>query len=196
MKKTSILLSYPFQCLATIASVYWRSNEESVETERPLQTPAREYSDTILSNSRVEQVHARKRLCVQVARGGIHSQLLAMPLRCSFAAASGGGGGSATGFVPNLLMILMLSVVYAVSGAESTCASPSSGAFHSITAAPTLATFAVQRQRSRRRMRSSQGETVKVDSLFIPFADDLRNSLKRRIPAPVSCSPSERVEFR
>lgn len=193
MTKTAIPLSYPFQCLATIASVYWRSNEESVETERPLQTPAREYSDTILSNSRVEQVHARKRLCVQVARGGIHSQLLAMPLRCSFAAAS---GGSATGFVPNLLMILMLIVVYAVSGAESTCASPSSGAFHSITAAPTLATFAVQRQRSRRRMRSSQGETVKVDPLFIPFADDLRNSLKRRIPAPVSCSPSERVEFR
>ena len=48
------------QCLATIASVYWRSNEESVESERPVQTPPREYSDMILSNSRVDKVHARK----------------------------------------------------------------------------------------------------------------------------------------
>lgn len=31
-----------------------------METERPLQTPTREYSDTILSNSRVDKVHARK----------------------------------------------------------------------------------------------------------------------------------------
>lgn len=27
------------QCLATIASIYWKSNEESVEGERPLRTP-------------------------------------------------------------------------------------------------------------------------------------------------------------
>lgn len=46
------------QCLATIATVYWRSNEESVETDRPVQTPTREYSDTILSNSRVDKVQA------------------------------------------------------------------------------------------------------------------------------------------
>lgn len=54
------IYSAPRQCLATIASVYWRSNEESVETERPVQTANREFSDTILSNSRVDKVHARK----------------------------------------------------------------------------------------------------------------------------------------
>lgn len=27
------------QCLATIASIYWKTNEESVEGERPLRTP-------------------------------------------------------------------------------------------------------------------------------------------------------------
>lgn len=29
----------PQQCLATIASIYWKSNEESVEGDRPIRTP-------------------------------------------------------------------------------------------------------------------------------------------------------------
>lgn len=49
-----------YQCLATIASVYWRSDEESAESDRPVQTPTREYSDRILSNSRVDKIQQRK----------------------------------------------------------------------------------------------------------------------------------------
>lgn len=45
------------QCLATIATVYWRSNEESVEGEKPQKTPALESRDPVYaSNSRADRV--------------------------------------------------------------------------------------------------------------------------------------------
>lgn len=34
------------KCLATIATVYWNSNEESVEGEKPQRSPALEVKDT------------------------------------------------------------------------------------------------------------------------------------------------------
>jgi hypothetical protein len=33
------LFTFASQCLATIASIYWKSNEESVEGDRPHRTP-------------------------------------------------------------------------------------------------------------------------------------------------------------
>lgn len=46
-----------FQCLATIASVYWRSNEESVEGDRPQKAPVLESRETAYaSNSRADRV--------------------------------------------------------------------------------------------------------------------------------------------
>lgn len=38
------------KCLATIASIYWKSNEESVEGDRPLRTP---YSSPIESRESI-----------------------------------------------------------------------------------------------------------------------------------------------
>lgn len=45
-----------FQCLATIASVYWRSNEESVEGDRPQRAPVLETRQTVSPNSRADRV--------------------------------------------------------------------------------------------------------------------------------------------
>lgn len=42
------------QCLATIATVYWRSNEESVEGDKPPKTPVLE--TVYASNSRADRV--------------------------------------------------------------------------------------------------------------------------------------------
>lgn len=36
---TFFMASNDIQCLATIATIYWKSNEESVEGDRPLRTP-------------------------------------------------------------------------------------------------------------------------------------------------------------
>ncbi|GLV31275.1 beaten path IIIc [Carabus blaptoides fortunei] len=47
------------KCLATIATVYWRSNEESVEGDRPQKAPALESRETMPpSNSRADRVQA------------------------------------------------------------------------------------------------------------------------------------------
>ncbi|CAG2059130.1 unnamed protein product, partial [Timema podura] len=45
------------KCLATIATVYWRSNEESVEGDRPQRTPVLESRETVPpSKSRADRV--------------------------------------------------------------------------------------------------------------------------------------------
>lgn len=43
------------KCLATIATVYWNSNEESVEGEKPYKPPAMEVKDT----SRADRVQGQ-----------------------------------------------------------------------------------------------------------------------------------------
>lgn len=43
------------KCLATIATVYWKSNEESVEGDRPIRAPVREIVQAP-SNSRADRV--------------------------------------------------------------------------------------------------------------------------------------------
>uniref|UniRef100_A0A1B0CVS6 Uncharacterized protein n=2 Tax=Lutzomyia longipalpis TaxID=7200 RepID=A0A1B0CVS6_LUTLO len=46
-------------CLATIATVYWRSNEESVEGDKPQKAPVLESRETVYaSNSRADRVQA------------------------------------------------------------------------------------------------------------------------------------------
>ncbi|XP_044742188.1 uncharacterized protein LOC123303108 [Chrysoperla carnea] len=45
------------KCLATIATVYWKSNEESVEGDRPIRAPVREIVQAP-SNSRADRVQA------------------------------------------------------------------------------------------------------------------------------------------
>lgn len=45
------------KCLATIATVYWRSNEESVEGDRPQKVPALESRETVPpGSSRADRV--------------------------------------------------------------------------------------------------------------------------------------------
>lgn len=46
------------KCLATIATIYWNSNEESVEGERPQRTPAMEVRET--NRSRADRVHSQR----------------------------------------------------------------------------------------------------------------------------------------
>uniref|UniRef100_A0A1B6D8N3 Ig-like domain-containing protein n=1 Tax=Clastoptera arizonana TaxID=38151 RepID=A0A1B6D8N3_9HEMI len=46
------------KCLATIATVYWNSNEESVEGEKPQRSPALEVKDTSSDKSRADRVQA------------------------------------------------------------------------------------------------------------------------------------------
>lgn len=51
---------YFFQCLATIATVYWRSNEESVEGERPQRAPALESRDSATAvDTRADRVQGK-----------------------------------------------------------------------------------------------------------------------------------------
>lgn len=46
-----------FQCLATIATVYWRSNEESVEGDKQQKAPVLESRETVPpSGSRADRV--------------------------------------------------------------------------------------------------------------------------------------------
>lgn len=44
------------QCLATIASVYWRSNEESVEGDKQPKSPVLEARETSSPGSRADRV--------------------------------------------------------------------------------------------------------------------------------------------
>lgn len=44
------------KCLATIATVYWNSNEESVEGDRPQRPPALEVKDTHPDKSRADRI--------------------------------------------------------------------------------------------------------------------------------------------
>lgn len=46
-----------FQCVARMFSMYWRSNEESVQGDRPLKAPVLESRETVVErNSRAESV--------------------------------------------------------------------------------------------------------------------------------------------
>lgn len=44
------------QCLATIATVYWRSNEESVEGDKQQKAPVLESRETVPPGSRADRV--------------------------------------------------------------------------------------------------------------------------------------------
>lgn len=48
------------KCLATIATVYWKSNEESVEGDRPQKVPALESRETVPpGSSRADRVQGK-----------------------------------------------------------------------------------------------------------------------------------------
>lgn len=47
------------KCLATVATVYWRSNEESVESDRFHRAPVMESRDTAASQSRADKVQGK-----------------------------------------------------------------------------------------------------------------------------------------
>ena len=48
------------KCLATIATVYWRSNEESVEGDKPQKAPVLESRETVPpSKSRADRVQGK-----------------------------------------------------------------------------------------------------------------------------------------
>lgn len=47
------------KCLATIATVYWNSNEESVEGDRPQRPPALEVKETFQDKSRADRVQGK-----------------------------------------------------------------------------------------------------------------------------------------
>ncbi|CAH1404996.1 unnamed protein product [Nezara viridula] len=65
------------KCLASIGTVYWNSNEESVEGERPQRPPALEVKDTKPPTSRADRVLDSKWILTIFL--GIHV-LIAMPL--------------------------------------------------------------------------------------------------------------------
>uniref|UniRef100_A0A1B6GB06 Ig-like domain-containing protein n=3 Tax=Proconiini TaxID=565685 RepID=A0A1B6GB06_9HEMI len=67
------------KCLATIATVYWNSNEESVEGEKPYKPPVMEVKDT----SRADRVQASTTVHSAAARSQ-HTLLLIPALLCSF----------------------------------------------------------------------------------------------------------------
>jgi hypothetical protein len=65
------------KCLATIATVYWRSNEESVEGNKPQKAPVLESRETVPpSKSRADRVQGEYRLTVQ-----FHLWKLKWPMR-------------------------------------------------------------------------------------------------------------------
>lgn len=112
-------------------------------------------------------------------------------------------------FVPNLLIILMFSLVYSVFGPGAS--SSSTTAFHSITV-PTFATFTTRRRTSSQTSKEvtkkkkeryeddgTSGETVKVvatagDPLLPPSADVSRD--KRHFFANSSSAAPTRDAFR
>uniref|UniRef100_A0A1B0DBD4 CD80-like immunoglobulin C2-set domain-containing protein n=1 Tax=Phlebotomus papatasi TaxID=29031 RepID=A0A1B0DBD4_PHLPP len=53
--------NYSLQCLATIEDVYWRTNEESVEGDKPQKAPVLESRETVPpSNSRADRVQGMR----------------------------------------------------------------------------------------------------------------------------------------
>ncbi|XP_054262156.1 uncharacterized protein LOC128986074 isoform X2 [Macrosteles quadrilineatus] len=59
------------KCLATIATVYWNSNEESVEGEKPQRSPALEVKDIPTDRSRADRVQASKGCAFYACTGQI-----------------------------------------------------------------------------------------------------------------------------
>lgn len=59
-REGEILILIFFQCLATIATVYWRSNEESVEGDRQQKAPVLESRETVApSGTRADRVQGK-----------------------------------------------------------------------------------------------------------------------------------------
>ena len=57
------------KCLATIATVYWRSNEESVEGDKPQRAPVLESRETVTpSKSRADRVQGNALTVLAVFR--------------------------------------------------------------------------------------------------------------------------------
>lgn len=61
------VFSFP-QCLATIASVYWRSNEESVVGDRPQKTLMESREPVFAGNTRADRVQGEKRTSENIGR--------------------------------------------------------------------------------------------------------------------------------
>ncbi|KAG8252759.1 hypothetical protein J6590_049306 [Homalodisca vitripennis] len=59
------------KCLATIATVYWKSNEESVEGEKPQRSPALEVKDIPTDRSRADRVQASQACAFYACSGQV-----------------------------------------------------------------------------------------------------------------------------
>ncbi|BFF94540.1 uncharacterized protein DMAD_12147 [Drosophila madeirensis] len=78
------------KCVASLSTLYWRSNEESVEGDRPQKAPVLESRETVYaSNSRADPVQASKSDSLLLARAP--SALLLLALAAVTALAGGGG---------------------------------------------------------------------------------------------------------
>ncbi|XP_041452289.1 uncharacterized protein LOC111077886 isoform X2 [Drosophila obscura] len=78
------------KCVASLSTLYWRSNEESVEGDRPQKAPVLESRETVYaSNSRADPVQASKSDSLLLVRAP--SALLLLALAAVTALAGGGG---------------------------------------------------------------------------------------------------------
>ncbi|XP_064548559.1 uncharacterized protein beat-IIIc [Drosophila montana] len=91
------------KCVAALSTFYWRSNEESVEGDRPQKAPvleSRESDSAFASNSRADPVQASKTDSLLMARAPSALLLLALATAATLAGVScgcGGGGGGGGG---------------------------------------------------------------------------------------------------
>ncbi|EDW75468.2 uncharacterized protein Dwil_GK23873 [Drosophila willistoni] len=81
------------KCVASLSTFYWRSNEESVEGDRPQKAPVLESRETVYaSNSRADPVQASKTDSLLVARAPNALLLLALATGATLAGIFRGGG--------------------------------------------------------------------------------------------------------
>ncbi|XP_068144575.1 uncharacterized protein beat-IIIc [Drosophila tropicalis] len=81
------------KCVASLSTFYWRSNEESVEGDRPQKAPVLESRETVYaSNSRADPVQANKTDSLLVARAPNAMLLLALATGATLAGILRGGG--------------------------------------------------------------------------------------------------------
>lgn len=66
------------QCLATISTVYWKSNEESVEGDKPQKAPMLESRKAVAANTRADRVQGKERkILIPAGRAGCQELALA-----------------------------------------------------------------------------------------------------------------------
>lgn len=92
------------KCLATISTVYWKSNEESVEGDKPQKAPMLESRKAVASNTRADRVQAHNSASSIGLRSSLWTSCVAFFIICSSASLlSSFGVGVGTGAGTNFL---------------------------------------------------------------------------------------------